>query len=82
MAGATFLVTKEDLDSGKYMWKEVIGAPVVSVTTKDIFDIIGSEVVIIKIDVEGYECKVCSNHNLPTAVSIHYGHYFLIHFNT
>ena len=60
MAGATYLVTKEDLDSGKYKWEEVIGPPAVSVTTKDIFDQIDSDVVIIKIDVEGHECKVCS----------------------
>jgi len=57
MAGATYLVTKEDLDSGKYKWEEVIGPPAVSVTTKDIFDQIDSDVVIIKIDVEGHECK-------------------------
>ena len=29
-----------------------------SITTKDIFDTIKSDVVIIKIDVEGHECKV------------------------
>ena len=60
MAGATYLVTKEDLDSGKYKWEEVIGPPAVSVTTEDIFDSIDSDVVIIKIDVEGHECKVTS----------------------
>ena len=58
MAGATYLVTKEDLDSGKYKWEEVIGPQAVSVTTEDIFDSIDSDVVIIKIDVEGHECKV------------------------
>jgi hypothetical protein len=58
MAGATYLVTKEDLDSGKYKWEEVIGPPAVSVTSEDIFDSIDSDVVIIKIDVEGHECKV------------------------
>ena len=57
-SGATYLVTKEDLDSGKYKWEEVIGEPAVSVTTKDIFADIKSDVVIIKIDVEGHECKV------------------------
>jgi hypothetical protein len=54
MAGATYLVTKEDLDSGKYLWEEVIGAPAVSITTMDIFKEIKSDV---KIDVEGRECK-------------------------
>ena len=58
MAGATYLVTKEDLNTGKYKWEEVIGAPAVSVTTKEVFDIIKSDIVIIKIDVEGHECKV------------------------
>jgi hypothetical protein len=57
MAGATYLVTKEDLDSGKYLWEEVIGAPAVSITTQDIFNDMKSDVVIIKIDVEGHECK-------------------------
>ena len=64
MAGATYLVTKESLDSGEYKWEEVIGPPAVSVTTQDIFDSITSDVVIIKIDVEGHECKVCSNNFL------------------
>ena len=58
MAGATYLVTKEDLDSGKYKWEEVIGPPAVSVTTQNIFEHIESDTVIIKIDVEGHECKV------------------------
>ena len=57
MAGATYIVSKDDLDSGKYKWEEVIGPPAVSVTTEDIFEDIDSDVVIIKIDVEGHECK-------------------------
>ena len=61
MAGATYLVTKEDLDSGKYKWEEVIGDPAVSVTTEDIFNEINTDVVVIKIDVEGHECKVMRN---------------------
>ena len=71
MAGATYLVTKEALDSGKYKWEEVIGPPAVSVTTKDIFDEIKSDVVIIKIDVEGHECKVTPTYSstLPTVSS-------------
>ena len=58
MAGATYLVTKESLNSGKYSWDEVIGPPAVSVTTKQIFNDIATDVIIIKIDVEGHECKV------------------------
>ena len=58
MAGATYLVSKESLDSGKYKWDEVIGPPAVSVTTRQIFNDISSDVIIIKIDVEGHECKV------------------------
>merc|ERR1719232_1952812 len=38
MAGATYLVSKESLDSGKYKWDEVIGPPAVSVTTRQIFN--------------------------------------------
>ena len=43
MAGATYLVTKEALDSSKYKWEEVIGPPAVSVTTQNIFDSIKSD---------------------------------------
>ena len=35
-----------------------------SITTKDIFDTIKSDVVIIKIDVEGHECKAMPRHVL------------------
>ena len=58
MAGATYLVSKDQLDSGKYKWEEVIGPPAVSVTTRDIFDDIKASTIVIKIDVEGHECKV------------------------
>ena len=58
MAGATYLVSKDQLDSGKYKWEEVIGPPAVSVTTRDIFDDIKTGTIVIKIDVEGHECKV------------------------
>jgi len=61
MAGATYLVSKESLDSGKYKWDEVIGPPAVSVTTRQIFNDISSDVIIIKIDVEGHECKALPN---------------------
>ena len=37
MAGATYLVTREQLDTANYKWEEVIGPPAVSVTTRDIF---------------------------------------------
>ena len=58
MAGATYLVSKDSLDSGKHNWSDVIGPPAVSITTKDIFETISTDTVIIKIDVEGHECKV------------------------
>ena len=58
MAGATYLVSKDQLDSGKYKWEEVIGPPAVSVTTRDIFEDIEASTIVIKIDVEGHECKV------------------------
>ena len=58
MAGATYLVSKDQLDSGKYKWEEVIGPPAVSVTTRDIFEDIKTSTIVIKIDVEGHECKV------------------------
>ena len=57
MAGATYLVSKESLDAGKYKWEEVIGPPAVSTTTREIFDSIQADTVVIKIDVEGHECK-------------------------
>ena len=58
MAGATYLVTRDQLDSGKYKWEEVIGPPAVSITTRDIFEEIKAKTIVIKIDVEGHECKV------------------------
>ena len=57
MAGATYLVSKESLDAGQYKWDEVIGPPAVSTTTREIFESIKADTVIIKIDVEGHECK-------------------------
>ena len=57
MAGATYLVSKESLDAGQYKWEEVIGPPAVSTTTREIFDSIKADTVVIKIDVEGHECK-------------------------
>ena len=57
MAGATYLVSKESLDAGKYKWEEVIGPPAVSTTTREIFESIEADTVVIKIDVEGHECK-------------------------
>ena len=57
MAGATYLVSKESLDAGKYKWDEVIGPPVLSTTTREIFESIKADTVVIKIDVEGHECK-------------------------
>ena len=56
--GATYLVTKASLDAGQHQWSEVVGPPAVSVTTRQIFDTISADTVIIKIDVEGHECKV------------------------
>ena len=58
MAGATYLVTREQLDTANYKWEEVIGPPAVSVTTRDIFQQIEAKTIVIKIDVEGHECKV------------------------
>ena len=57
MAGATYLVTKEALDSRVYSWDQVIGPPAVSTTTAEIFREIAADTIIIKIDVEGHECK-------------------------
>ena len=57
MSGATYLVSKESLDAGEYKWEEVIGPPAVSTTTREIFDSIKANTVVIKIDVEGHECK-------------------------
>ena len=57
MAGATYLVSKESLYAGQYKWDEVIGPPAVSTTTREIFDSIQADTVVIKIDVEGHECK-------------------------
>ena len=57
MAGATYLVSKESLDAGQYKWDEVIGPPAVSTTTREIFESIQADTVVIKIDVEGHECK-------------------------
>ena len=42
---------------GKYSWENVVAPPAVSVTTREIFDTIKADTVVIKIDIEGYECK-------------------------
>ena len=73
MAGATYLVSKDQLDSGKYKWEEVIGPPAVSVTTRDIFDDIKTGTIVIKIDVEGHECKVLVPIIRPSKVYAEYG---------
>jgi len=57
--GAIYFVTKEKaetLDANK------IGEPVDSTTFEDILSFIGSGPVIVKIDVEGYECKALMNY--------------------
>jgi len=77
MAGATYLVTKESLDSGQYKWEEVIGPPAVSVTTKDIFEDIKSDVVIIKIDVEGHECKALQHQILDQSTGKYVPYIFM-----
>lgn len=61
MAGATYLVTKEDLDSGKKDWNMVVAPKVISVTTEMLLADIQADTVIIKIDIEGYECKALGN---------------------
>ena len=42
---------------GKYSWENVVAPPAVSGTTREIFDTIKADTVVIKIDIEGYECK-------------------------
>ena len=61
MAGATYIVSREDLESGRRDWSEVVGPPAQSVTSREIFDNIFTDTIIIKIDVEGNECKVDNN---------------------
>ena len=57
-AGATNLDTREDLDSGKYKWENIVAPPAVSTITEAIFDVIESDEIVIKMDVEGHECSV------------------------
>jgi len=75
MAGATYLVSRDALDSARvaddgirYTWEEVIGPPAVSVTTADVFATIEAKVVIIKIDVEGHECKALTKEVLDQSL--------------
>jgi len=56
-AGATYLTSKESLDSGEKDWNLVIAPAVKSITTEMLLADIEEETVILKIDVEGYECK-------------------------
>ena len=64
MAGATYIVSREDLESGRRDWGEVVGPPAQSVTSREIFDNIFTDTIIIKIDVEGNECKVENSVNI------------------
>ena len=63
-AGATRLLTKEQLDSGEFDSEKVSAPPVNSVTTVDIFKTVRSEVVVLKVDIEGFECLVCRRFRL------------------
>ena len=58
-AGATRLLTKEQVDSDMFDARRVSAPPVNSVTTVDIFKTVRSEVVVLKVDIEGFECLVC-----------------------
>jgi len=60
-AAATYLTTKESLDSGEKDWKLVVAPKVVSVTTEMLLADIKEDTVILKIDIEGYECKALGN---------------------
>ena len=61
MLETAYVVHKEDLDSGKYLWSTVIGPPVTTVTVREILEQVETRTVILKIDLQGDECKVLSN---------------------
>jgi len=56
-AGRTYLVSKDMLDSKEKDWNLIVAPAVTSVTTRMILKEIEAPTVIIKIDIEGYECK-------------------------
>jgi len=60
--GLVWLSEEDKLGFGKDIPAEQLGAPTQSVTFKELLDIIEEDTIIIKLDVEGAECKVLSNY--------------------
>ena len=56
--GGTNLLTARQLEEGQYDVDKISAPPVDSVTTVDILRSLHAEQVILKLDVEGFECQV------------------------
>ena len=59
--GGTNLLTKDQMESGNYDKSKISAPPVDTVTTLEILKWINTKQIIMKIDIEGFECKVIYN---------------------
>ena len=59
--GGTNLLTKNLMENGNYDKSKISAPPVDTVTTLEILKWINTKQIIMKIDIEGFECKVIYN---------------------